>query len=65
MAARSLGLAAVALPGKGAWRPEWAKRFVGRRVVVLLDCDQGSREAAERIAHRSPQGRVLGASVPS
>jgi hypothetical protein len=51
VAGHSLGLPAVAIPGKGSWRLEWAERFAGRRAVVLLDCDSGSREAAQRIAH--------------
>ncbi|HEV2771638.1 MAG TPA: DUF3631 domain-containing protein [Thermoleophilaceae bacterium] len=50
VAAHSLGLAAVAVPGANGWRPEWAERFAGRRVVVLLDCDHGSREAAGQFA---------------
>lgn len=35
-----LGLDAVAVPGIGKWREEWAARFTGRRVVVCLDCDE-------------------------
>jgi Protein of unknown function (DUF3631)/Toprim-like len=48
--AHSLGLAAVAVPGVGSWRSEYAQRFAGRRVVVCFDCDEAGRKAAQRIA---------------
>lgn len=46
----SLGLVAVAVPGAGNWRAEWAGRFSGRRsrVVVAFDCDEPGRTNAER-----------------
>jgi len=50
VAGHSLGLPAVAVPGTGGWRAEWAERFTGGRVVVCLDCDRQGREAAQRIA---------------
>ena len=46
--AHSLGLTAVAVPGVEGWRPEYAQRFAGRRVVVCFDCDQPGRSAAKR-----------------
>jgi hypothetical protein len=49
--ARSLGLAAVAVPGTNNWRPGWAARFSRfARVVVVVDADSPGREAAARIA---------------
>jgi hypothetical protein len=50
ISARSRGLPAVAVPGDHAWETEWAHLFVGRRVSVVMDCDQAGREAARRIA---------------
>ena len=50
IAARSNGLAAIAVSGTYAWRPEWAPPFAGRRVTVVMDCDSPGREAANRIA---------------
>jgi AAA domain/Toprim-like len=48
----SLGLPAVAVPGAGNWRDEWAARFTGRRwtVIVCFDCDEAGREGARRAA---------------
>ncbi len=51
IAARSLGLPAIALPGVDAWRPEWANLFHGRAVTIVMDADPEGRRAAERIAH--------------
>lgn len=48
--ARTLGLAAVAVPGANGWRDEWAGRFATRRVVVCGDCDRPGRRLAQRIA---------------
>jgi len=48
--ARSLGLAAISVPGVHGWRPEWRTRFAGRRVVIVSDCDRPGREAARRVA---------------
>jgi DNA primase len=50
IAARSNGLAAIAISGTYAWRAEWASEFTGRRVTVVMDCDGPGREAANRIA---------------
>ncbi len=46
----SLGLKAIGVPGAGSWRPEWAQRLQGRRVIVLADCDPQGRLLAERVA---------------
>ncbi|MGO9909268.1 MAG: toprim domain-containing protein [Solirubrobacteraceae bacterium] len=50
LAARSAGLAAIAVPGTHAWRAEWASAFTGRDVTVVMDADRPGREAAVRIA---------------
>jgi len=50
IAARSNGIAAIAVSGTYAWRAEWASLFAGRRVTVVMDCDRPGREAASRIA---------------
>jgi len=50
IAARSHGLAAIAVSGTYAWRSEWASAFAGRHVTVVMDCDRPGREAAKRIA---------------
>jgi DNA primase len=50
IAARSHGLAAIAVPGTQAWQPSWANLLAGRRVTVIMDCDQPGREAARRVA---------------
>lgn len=50
IAARSRGWAAIAVPGDHAWRPEWARLFDGREVLVLMDSDLAGRTAAARIA---------------
>ncbi|WP_249012249.1 toprim domain-containing protein [Conexibacter sp. DBS9H8] len=50
IAARSSGVAAIAVPGAAAWRTEWAEAFTGRQVTVVMDCDAPGREAATRIA---------------
>jgi hypothetical protein len=56
----SLGLAAVAVPGSGKWRDEWAARFAGRRcrVVVCFDCDVAGRRAAARVAQSLAEAGV-------
>jgi hypothetical protein len=46
----SLGLPAVAVPGAGNWRAEWAPRFTGRRIVVCFDADEAGRTGAARAA---------------
>ena len=50
LAALSVGLAVVGVPGVGCCRGEWRERFAGRRVVVVFDCDGPGREAASRVA---------------
>jgi hypothetical protein len=50
LAALSVGLAAVAVPGVACWRREWRERFSGRRVVSVFDCDEPGRAAASQIA---------------
>jgi hypothetical protein len=60
-----LGLPTVAVPGAGKWRPEWAARLAeGRgRVVVIADCDEPGRRAAQKwaaaIAEHCADVRVL------
>lgn len=49
LAARSVGLPAIAVPGASAWRPEWACQLDGRAVMVAMDCDRAGRQAAARI----------------
>ena len=50
VAARSLGLAAVGVPGAKSWRPEWGPRFAGLHVVIVPDCDQPGRALAGDLA---------------
>jgi hypothetical protein len=50
IAARSCGLAAIAVPGTNAWRPSWAPLLAGRRVTIVMDCDGAGRRAAQEIA---------------
>jgi hypothetical protein len=61
LAARSAGLAAIAVPGTHAWRTEWASAFTGRDVIVVMDADRPGREAAVRIA---ADLRLHGARAP-
>jgi 5S rRNA maturation endonuclease (ribonuclease M5) len=49
LAARSHGMAAIAVPGAQAWRLDWASVFADRRVTVVMDCDRPGRDAARRI----------------
>jgi hypothetical protein len=49
IAARSSGLAAIAVPGDHAWRSEWAPLLSGRKVTVVMDADPAGRAAAHRI----------------
>ena len=50
IAARSRGLASIAVPGDHAWQPTWAQLLIGRRVAIAMDSDAEGRAAAERIA---------------
>jgi len=47
LTARSAGLAAIAVPGSGAWRPEWARRLAPLSPILIVpDCDDVGRGAA-------------------
>jgi 5S rRNA maturation endonuclease (ribonuclease M5) len=50
LAARSCGIPAIAVPGAGAWRPQWSELLAGRTITIVMDCDSPGRRAAERIA---------------
>ncbi|MBA2419690.1 MAG: DUF3987 domain-containing protein, partial [Thermoleophilaceae bacterium] len=50
VAAATLGLRAVGVPGANCWRSEWAKRFAGRYVRIIPDCDPPGRALAGRVA---------------
>lgn len=50
LAAHSAGIPAVAIPGVASWRPEWAPRFQGRTVTIILDCDTPGRRCSASIA---------------
>jgi hypothetical protein len=53
----SCGHQAVAVPGTGSWRSEWAMRLLGKQVIVLADCDPQGRELAQRIVADVPKAR--------
>ncbi len=50
IAARSRGLAAIAVPGAGIWQPEWTQQLAGRQVTILPDADPVGRHGARHIA---------------
>jgi hypothetical protein len=50
IAARSHGLPAIGVPGDQAWQPAWSRLLAGRRVTIIMDCDDPGRAAAQRIA---------------
>jgi 5S rRNA maturation endonuclease (ribonuclease M5) len=50
IAARSRGLAAIAVPGDHAWQPHWAQLLAERDVTIVMDADTQGRAAAQRIA---------------
>jgi hypothetical protein len=50
VAAHSLGLPAVALPGAAGWQREWRKRFAGRKVALVFDADEPGRKTAQHVA---------------
>lgn len=50
LAAHGVGLTAVAIPGVAGWKDEWAPRFTGRLVTIVMDCDDDGRACAQRIA---------------
>ncbi len=60
IAARSCSLAAIAVPGTNAWRPDWSSLLAGRHVTVVMDCDHAGRHAAEEIAETSCRRRNHG-----
>lgn len=55
----SLGFKVTAVPGAGSWRPEWAQRLAGRRIIVLSDCDSQGRLLAARIGSEVAGARVV------
>lgn len=55
----SLGFPAVAVPGAGSWRFEWRQRLLGRRLIVLPDCDTTGRDLADRICQALPKARIV------
>ena len=62
LAARSLGLAAIAVPGTSAWQPHWAQLLHGRHVKIVMDCDTAGRRAAEQI-HASLRGAAIASEI--
>lgn len=50
IAARSCGLAAIAVPGTSAWHPAWAEQLTGKHVTIVMDCDPPGRAASAKIA---------------
>ena len=56
IAARSRGLAAIAVPGDHAWQPAWAQLLTGRRVAIVMDADEQGRAASR--ADRPRPSRV-------
>ena len=50
IAARSCGLAAIAVPSTSAWQPAWAEQLTGKHVTLVMDCDPPGRAAAAKIA---------------
>jgi 5S rRNA maturation endonuclease (ribonuclease M5) len=53
----SCGHQAVAIPGAGSWRGEFALRLSGRRVIALSDCDSQGRELAAKVAREVPKAK--------
>ena len=56
---RSCGLQCVGIPGTQGWRPEFAQRLMGFRIVFLPDCDQEGRGLAQRVFKSLPNVRVV------
>lgn len=50
LAVRSLGLAAIAVPGVGCWQPSWVQLLAGRQITIVMDADAQGRAMATRIA---------------
>lgn len=63
LAAHSAGLTAVAIPGVAGWQAEWAARFTGREVTIVMDCDDEGRACAQRIAPDLADADVSGVVV--
>lgn len=40
----------IAVPGANGWRPEWAQRFAGWAIRILVDHDDAGRGLAERLS---------------
>lgn len=55
----SCGHQAVAVPGAGSWRFDWAGRFANRNPIVLADCDSQGRDLARRIVSVVPGARMV------
>jgi hypothetical protein len=55
----SCGHQAVAVPGTGSWKQEWAMRLLGKQVIVLADNDGPGRELAARIVADVPKARMV------
>jgi hypothetical protein len=49
IAARCHLLPAIAVPGLDGWNTAWALLFSGRRVIVVMDCDEPRRGTAAAI----------------
>jgi hypothetical protein len=49
IAARSLNIPAIAVPGDQTWRDEWARLLAGRTITIVMDADAAGRAAATRI----------------
>jgi hypothetical protein len=62
VAARSLGLAAIAVPGTSAWQPQWAQLLQGRHVKIVMDCDAAGRRAADQI-HASLRAAAISSEI--
>lgn len=62
LAARSLGLAAIAVPGTSAWQPSWAHLLENRHVKIVMDCDAAGRRAAQQI-HRSLRAAAITSEI--
>ena len=48
--AKSHGIVATTSGGVNSWRPEFAKRFKGKRVAIIADSDDPGRDHARKVA---------------
>jgi hypothetical protein len=62
VAARSLGLAAIAVPGTSSWQPHWARLLRSRHVKIVMDCDPAGRRAANQI-HASLRAAAISSEI--